>query len=175
MRKNLIIAGLLSSAAALCGCTPQPDAIIHWHKVGACNGGTNSNGIYSAGPNAAYVVYAIESVDNTQVNQSWTLTAINFHSGSANFDPNLMIYSNVLGPFALQTFPITANQSVGFSTNAYGALVVSTTAADGASEADTGNYPLLYTPVSGAPGVIMEQTGGNNTPYTPDCSSISLK
>lgn len=174
--RNIIAAAALS--VLLAGCTPQPDAIIHWHKVGACNGGQGQTGdpstSYFSGPNAAYVVFAIESVDNTQVGQAWTLNATNFHVGSAKFDPGLMIYHWVLGPFALQTFPIPKS-SIGFSTNAYGALVVATSASDGAIEADTANFSLLYTPASGDPGVIMEQTGGNTTPYTPDCATVQLK
>jgi hypothetical protein len=165
-------------ALGLCGCNPQPDAIIHWHKVGACNGGIGQTGdpttSYNAGPNQAYVIFAIERVDNTQTNQAWTLNATQFHVGSAKFDPGLMIYHWVLGPFALTTFPIPAS-AIGFSTNAYGAMIVSTTAADGASEADTANYSLMFTPNSGAPGVIMEQNPAASTAYTPNCGSVQLK
>jgi hypothetical protein len=165
-------------ALGLCGCNPQPDAIIKWHKVGACNGGLGQGGdpstSYNAGPNAAYVIFAIESVDNTQTNVAWTLNATQFHVGSAAFDPGLMIYRWVLGPFALTTFPIPKS-AIGFSTNAYGAMVVTTTATDGASEADSANYSLQFTPSAGAPGVVMEQNPAASTAYTPDCASVQLK
>ena len=174
-----IIAPLTLAALALCGCNPKPDAIIHWHKVGACNGGQGQSGSpstsYNAGPNAAYVVFAIERVDNSQVAQAWTLNATNFHVGSAKFDPGLMIYQWVLGPFALQTYSIPAKGNIGFSTNAYGALVVSTTATDGASEADTANYSLLYAPASGDPGVIMQKEPDASVAYTPNCGDVALK
>ena len=165
-------------ALALCGCTPQPDAIIKWHKVGACNGGLGQGGdpstSYNAGPNAAYVIFAIESVDNSQVNKPWTLDATQFHVGTAKFDPGLMVYHWVLGQVALTTFPVPAS-GVAFQTNAYGAMVVTTTAQDGASEADTASYSLQFTPSAGAPGVVMEQNPAASTAYTPDCASVQLK
>jgi hypothetical protein len=164
---------------ALCGCTPQPDAIIKWHKVGACNGGLGQGGdpstSYNAGPNAAYVIFAIEGVDNSQVSTAWTIDPTQFHVGSAKFDPGLMIYKYVLGPFALINSPIPAKGVLGFSTNAYGAMVVTTTATDGASEADTASYSLQFTPSSGAPGVVMEESPAASTAYTPDCASVQLK
>lgn len=164
---------------ALCGCNPQPDAIIHWHKVGACNGGISQTGdpteSYNAGPNQAYVIFAIESIDNTAVNQKWLIDATKFHVGSANFDLHLMLYSAKLGPFALETFPIPAKTSISFQTNGYGALVVPTSTSDGAKEASTTNYSLLYTPNSGDPGVIMEQGTTASTAYTPNCADVQLK
>jgi hypothetical protein len=166
------------AALALCGCTPQPDAIIKWHKVGACNGGLGQGGdpstSYNAGPNQAYVVFAIESVDNSQVNKAWTIDPTQFHVGTAKFDPTLMIYHWVLGPFALTNTPIPAS-GIGFSTNAYGAMVVATTATDGASEADTANFSLAFTPAAGAPGVVLEQNPAASTAYTPDCANVQLK
>ena len=163
-------------ALYLCSCG-NPDATIHWHKVGACNGGVIQSGdpteSYFAGTKQAYVIFAIDGVNNNGVNQSWILDAAKFHVGSAFFDPGLMIYSAKLGPFALGTFPILANS--GFTTNAYGALVVNTTAMNGASEADTANYPLLYMPGPGDPGVIMTQGPDASTAYTPDCATVQLK
>jgi hypothetical protein len=165
-------------ALYLCSCG-NPDATITWHKVGACNGGVSQSGdpteSYNAGPNQAYVVFAIESINNNGVNQAWTLGAAKFHVGSAFFDPGLMIYSAKLGPFALGTFPIPANNQITFFGNAYGALVVSTTAMDGASEADTANYSLLYSPNPGDPGMIMTQGPDASTAYTPNCADVQLK
>ena len=165
-------------ALGLAGCNGQPDAIIKWHKVGACNGGLGQGGdpstSYNAGPNQAYVIFAIESVDNSQVNQAWTLNATQFHVGSATFDPGLMVYHWVLGQVALTTFPVPAS-GVAFQTNAYGAMVVSTTATDGASEADTANYSLQFTPSGGSPGAVMTQNSAASTAYTPDCAAVQLK
>jgi hypothetical protein len=167
---------LLALCLLRCG---NPDATISWHKVGACNGGVSQSGdpteSYFAGTQHAYVIFAIESVDNSGVNQAWTLNPTQFHVGSASFDPGLMIYSAKLGPFALGTFPISANIKTSFFGNAYGALVVSTTADDGASEADTASYPLLYTPASGDPGIIMMQGPDASTAYTPNCADVQLQ
>jgi hypothetical protein len=165
-------------ALSLGGCRIIKENIA-WHKVGACNGGTSQSGDpsenYNAGPNQAYVVFAIESIDNRGVNQAWTVDATKFHVGSSFFDPGLMIYSAKLGPFALSTFPIPANSKLGFLTNGYGALVVSTAASDGASEADTANYSLLYAPATGDPGVIMAQGPVASMAYTPNCADVQLK
>jgi hypothetical protein len=163
-------------ALYLCSCG-NPDATITWHKVGACNGGVSQSGDpsenYNAGPNQAYVIFTIDNVDNRGVNQAWTLDATKFHVGSAFFDPGLMIYNAKLGPFALSTFPIPPSVKIAFS--AFGALVVSTAAMDGASEADTANYSLLYMPSPGDPGVIMKQGPDASTAYTPDCATVQLK
>jgi hypothetical protein len=174
--KQLAYLSLLAVLLHGCG---APDATIHWHKVGACNGGVSQTGdpsqSYNAGPNQAYVIFAIESVDNRGVSQAWTLDATKFHVGSASFDPSLMIYSAKLGPFALDTFPVPANAQTVFFGNAYGALVVSTTATDGASEANTANYSLLYTPATGDPGVIMVQGPVASADYTPNCADVKLQ
>jgi hypothetical protein len=162
----------------LCSCG-GPDATIAWHKVGACNGGISQSGdpteSYNAGPNQAYVVFAIESVDNVGVNQAWTLDATKFHVGSSFFDPGLMVYSAKFGPLALGTFSVSANTTTSFFGYAYGALVVITTASDGASEADTANYSLLYMPASGDAGVSMTQGPDASTAYTPNCADVQLK
>jgi hypothetical protein len=177
MKKQFFLS-LPALAVLLHGCG-APDATIHWHKVGACNGGVSQTGdpsqSYNAGPNQAYVIFAIENVDNRGVSQAWTLDATKFHVGSASFDPSLMIYSAKLGPFALGTFPIPANVVTAFFGNAYGALVVSTVATDGASEADTESYSLLYTPAAGAPGVIMVQGPVASMAYTPNCADVKLQ
>ena len=175
---NLVKASTIVAAAALLAACGNPDAIIKYHQVGACNGGQGQSGSpstsYNAGPNQAYVVFAIESVDNTQVTSSWTLDPTKFHvTSSGAFDPNLMIYHWVLGPFALVNTTIPASTNYGFSTNAYGALVVQTAASDGASEASKTKYNLLYTPTG--PGVIMSQNPPASTAYTPDCATIKLQ
>lgn len=171
---------LLPLALAGCPNPGPPDAIVHYHQVGACNGGQGQSGdpstFYSAGPNQAYVVFAIDSIDNSQVAQPWTAKVAGFHvNPSDSFDPTLMIYRWVLGPFAMVDTPIPANVNYGFSPSAYGALVVQTSAANGADEANVTNYQLLYTPAVGAPGVIMEKGPPTSWPDTQDCSSIALK
>jgi len=169
----------------LIGC-PQPgapDAIIHYHQVGACNGFqyTDAYGdtwLADAGPNQAYVIFAIESIDNSQVSQSWTLNPTSFHVNTSMadpFDPTLSLYQYIFGPFALIGTTIPASNPYGFSPYAYGALVVQTSSANGADEANKTDYQLLYTPGSGAPGVIMEKSPPTSWSDTQDCSSIVLK
>lgn len=178
-RVSLTIAAM-SLLPLLAGCPNPgpPDAIVHWHKVGACNGGQGQSGnpstFYNSGPNAAYVIFAIDSIDNSQVAQAWIADPTRFHVGSSSFDPLLMIYHWVLEPFAMVSTAIPAGTNYGFSPSAYGALVVSTSSANGADEANATNYQLLYTPTAGDPGVIMEETGSGVTTDFQDCGSVSL-
>jgi hypothetical protein len=174
MRLPLIALPLLALMA--CG---GPDATIHYHQVGACNGGQGQSGdpstFYNAGPNQAYVIFDIAELDNTQVTSAWTLDPTKFHVNSTvsdSFDPTLMIYQWKLGPFALVDTTIPAGADFKFAF-AYGALVVQTSASDGASEADTTKYDLLYTPTG--PGVIMSQDPPTSTAYTPNCADVVLK
>ena|SRR5271157_264202 len=170
---------LLATCCALSGCGGT-DAIVTYHQVGACNGGQGQSGdpstFYNAGPNQAYVIFAIENINNTQVTSSWTLDPTKFFVNTTtkdSFDPSLMIYHWVLGPFALVDTTIPAGVNYGFSTNGYGALVVQTSASDGASEADTTKFNLLYTPTG--PGVILTQNPPASTAYTPNCANVQLK
>ncbi len=179
MRSFVKVSTAIAATALLAACG-NPDAIIKYHQVGACNGGQGQSGdpstSYNAGPNQAYVVFAIESVDNTQVTSSWTLDPTQFFVNTMtkdSFDPSLMIYHWVLGPFALVNTTIPAKTSYGFSPFAYGVLVVQTSALDGASEASKTDYNLLYTPTG--PGVILSRDPTASTAYTPDCASIKLQ
>lgn len=70
-------------AALLAGCSPL--ATIKSHQVGACNDHQTGNTVVAVGKNAAYVVFKIESIDNTQ-------TGVDFH-----FDPE-RLYINQSPP-----------------------------------------------------------------------------
>jgi hypothetical protein len=178
VRIHLPLIALPLLALAACGGT---DATITYHQVGACNGGvyTDQSGnvdAYSAGPQQAYVIFAIENIDNSQVTSSWTAQPTNFFVNSGikdSFDPTLTLYAQKLGPFAMVSTTIPAGANYGFSPYAYGAVVVQTSAADGASEADTTKYNLLYTPTG--PGVILSQNPPASQAYTPDCATVTLK
>jgi hypothetical protein len=172
---------LVGASLMLAGCG-NIDAVVKYHQVGSCNGGQGQSGdpstFYNAGPNQAYVVFAIENVDNTQVTSSWTLDPTKFFVNSTvkdSFDPSLMVYRifGISPSVALISTTIPASTNYGFSPYAYGALVVQTAASDGASEADKTKYNLLYTPTG--PGVIMSQNPPASTAYTPNCADVQLQ
>jgi hypothetical protein len=154
--------------------------------VGACNGGQGQSGdpstFYNAGPNQAYVIFDIEKIDNTTRSSVFNFdsTQVFTNSGSvkSSLDPTLMVYAQKLGPFAVGNYTVAAGKDIGFFAGAYGALVVQTSASDGASEADRVSYFLGYTGSNsgGVPPVIMSNTQSSVTswPYTPNCADISL-
>lgn len=155
---------------------------VNYHQVGACNGYQIGNNVFSAGPNAAYVFYKIESIDATGNSQSalsynpnlqYTIDPV--HSSRDFFDPTLSIYANILGPFAVGGVTVPTGSIVGV--NGYGALVVSTTAADGASEADHTVYGLQYNTPASSTGIVMNNTNASRAswPYTPNCQNITLQ
>src|SRR6202034_20406 len=72
---------------------------IHYHQVGACNGFPTGSGIESAGPKAAYVIFAIESIDNSHGSTSFGFNPSNLYLQQSIrdfFNPGLMIYPDIL-------------------------------------------------------------------------------
>jgi hypothetical protein len=174
-----ILGAILSLTAPSC---PNGLVNITYHQVGACNGGPSDNGEYNAGPNQAYVVFAIESIDNTQNLNAFAYDPSNiFWVANQNdaFDSTLEIYRFVFGPFATAPLTVNAQQSIGFSPFGYGALVVQTSATDGASEANNTAYFLGYkgSGVGTNPFVFMTKSDASQTswPNTPNCADIVLQ
>jgi choice-of-anchor A domain-containing protein len=152
---------------------------ITYHQTGACNGFVDSSGGHSAGPNQAYVIFGIERIDNSG-GPSFAFDPANLYVQQASrhfFDSSLSIYSGVLGPFAAVPTNLTAGQNLGFNPTAQGALVVSTTATDGASEANNTAYFLSYNRKLNDPPVNLVKSDASRTswPYTPDCKTITLQ
>jgi hypothetical protein len=158
------------------GCNPTNDIVtIHYEQIGACNGFNNGGGITSAGPKAAYVVFRISTIENNDT------AARDF-----NFDPN-RIYIN-LSPQAFTSTQLNLSQLNPFYARArfvpkgttapanVGAVIaiVSTSAEDGASEANKTSYLLSYDLPSGGQGVIFVKANSSQTtwPSTPDCTDI---
>ena len=153
---------------------------ITYHQTGACNGFVDASGAHSAGPNQAFVIFGIERIDNSG-GPSFAFDPANLYvQQGANrrfFDSDLQIYSGVLGPFAAVPTNLTAEQNLGYSPTAQGALVVSTAATDGASEANNLAYSLNYNRQPNDPPVNLVKSDASRTswPYTPDCKTITLQ
>ncbi|HEY0795509.1 MAG TPA: carboxypeptidase-like regulatory domain-containing protein [Acidisarcina sp.] len=151
---------------------------ITYHQVGGCNGYATGSGAISSGPNAAFVVFDIESIDNSGGTANFSFDPGNVfvpQTTPASLDSGLSIYADIFGPFAITPLTINAGQNLGV--NGFGAAVVQTTAADGATETDHTVYPLHYNRAASDPLVILvnSQPGVVTWPLTQDCKAIVLK
>jgi hypothetical protein len=182
MQKLISFIALMALMSLMAPSCPNGMVQITYHQVGACNGGATNDGEYNAGPNQAYVVFAIESIDNTQSPKAFNYDPSNIlwvQNQNDAFDSNLEIYRYLLGPFATVPTTVNAKTSINFNPNGFGALVLQTTASDGASEANNTSYFLAYKG-SGNPGnpvILMTKSNANQNswPNTPNCADIILK
>jgi hypothetical protein len=154
-------------------------ATITYHQTGACNGFATSSGITSTGPNAAYVIFGIEKLDNSGGTAPFNFdpTKLYVQQAIQNFvDPGLQIYPNILGPFAAVATTVPTGQVISYSVSAQNALVVQTTNSNGATEANQTSYFLKYNASASDPTVQLTKSDASQTswPDTEDCSTISL-
>jgi hypothetical protein len=157
-----------------------PPATIAYHQVGACNGSATNPGIVSVGPNAAYVIFNIESIDNSQGSTNFAFDPTNLFVQQARqdfFDPGLSIYPKLFGTFAAVPTTVSKGQDLKFNVNALGALVVTTTTTDGAVEANNTGYFLLYNRQPTDPLINLVKSNASRTsfPVTEDCTTIQLQ
>lgn len=160
---------------------PSPPVNITYHQTGACNGfAKTGGGIVSAGPNAAFVVFGIEKVDNSGGNAAFNFDPSKLYVQQAIqqfMSPGLSIYPEVLGPFAAVQTSVAKGTTMQFNPVAQGALVASTTNADGSTEANQTAYFLKYSGSSTAPTVTLTKSDASRTswPNTQDCKTITLQ
>ena len=181
MKINHLIAAILLSLGCLLliACPPTPPnnvVTINYEQLGACNGLSTGGGGASAGPNQAYVAFKVSTIVNTES------AAQDF-----NFDPNKAYVNGtsprafvnntsgvmpVLNPFLAKSRFVAK----GTTETLNGSLiaVVSTGAADGASEANNTSYFLVYDTPAGGQGVswVKKDPSRTSWPYTPDCTTI---
>lgn len=162
------------------GCSgpdPKPIATIKYHQVGGCNGYLQGNDAVSVGPHAAYVVFNIESIDNTQPSSDFNFdpSRLFINEGSREFvDPRLR-FARDLSVFG--TVPVTVPHGQIRTLNGFSIVVVSTTSENGSIEANRTNYFLLYNTQSTDPGILLNKTNSSQTswPQTDDCRLIQLQ
>ncbi|MGY4434976.1 hypothetical protein ACVWWO_007453 [Bradyrhizobium sp. F1.13.1] len=160
---------------------PSSPINITYHQTGACNGFAKSGGgIVSAGPNAAFVVFGLEKLDNIGGSASFAFDPSKLYvqqSIQEFIDPGLAIYSEIFGPFAAVPTSVAKGTSMPFSPVAQGALVVSTTNADGSTEANQTAYFLKYKGSPTDPTVTLTKSDASRTswPNTQDCKTITLQ
>ena len=175
---NRAIFGVLLATFLCAGCTPtNGSATINFTQVGACNGWNDGQTLHSAGPNAAYVVFKVHSIDNTQ-------GKVDF-----NFDPSKMAVNTGSQPhidssISLMTFmnklalaPTTIPQGKLVGLDGFAVAIVQTSNPDGSKEANNTSYNLAYTGNSADPGITFVKLNGSQTswPNTEDCTTITFQ
>ncbi len=155
-----------------------PAAVITYHQVGACNG----IGTAGAGNTQAYVVFAIDRIDNTAsgINFAFDPTKLYVAAGGQDkVNPQLPAAQQTFAPMnsqiAAATIPAGAPPRL-FGNSAFGMVQVGTNASDGASEADRTSYFLNYNTGSSDPPVVFQKLnlGRALWPYTNNCNAINL-
>jgi hypothetical protein len=157
------------------GCT-LPSVTITCQQIGACNG--SASFMFSAGLNAAYEVYGIQGIDNSENPSAFNYNPSNLYvqqaSGQDFFDPGLMIYADEFGPFASIPATIGATNVMNYSPYGLGATIVSTTNSNGAVEANATSYPLNYKQQSTDPLVVLVNADPTQTTVdnAQDCDNV---
>jgi hypothetical protein len=158
-----------------------PLVTIRYHQVGACNGFVDSFGGVSAGPNAAFVVFALESVDNsgTASNLAFDPQLLFVHQSVDEFiDSGLKIATEIIGSASeVQPSTVLAGKVLNFSPSKFGPLVVATSDSNGATEANQTAYFLRYKAAPTDPVVFLIKSDATRTsfPTTEDCKTIVFK
>jgi len=159
---------------------PSSPVIITYHQTGACNGYVDGFGGHSAGPNAAFVFFGVERINNSGGTAAFNFDPDNLfvqQTAPRALDSNLSVYAGIFGPFAVQAGTVNAGNNRSFSPVAQGATVVVTTLADGSTEANQTAYFLIYNRQPADPLIILDKSDALRTswPNTQDCKTITLK
>jgi hypothetical protein len=167
----------LSAVVFLAGCPPSTNgtATIRYEQLGACNGYQEGNTVVSAGPNAAYVLFKINNIDNRngKINFPYDPGKV-FVNGSqprAHVDSTLMLAQKI-GKLGTTATMVPAGTDLPH--NGYAVVVVQTaTSPDPQLEANATNYFLAYEPGSNGLGVLLDKKNAGQTQYqgARDCLS----
>jgi Pro-kumamolisin, activation domain len=156
---------------------PPTPPTITYHQTGACNAYVNSFGGVSAGPNAAFVMFGIEQIDNSASAKPFAFDPTKLYVQQAKqefVDPSLSIYADIFGPFAAIPTSVAAGFDMKFSPSAQAALTVQTVNVDGATEANNTSYLLRYNSSATDPPVLFTKSDAPPWPLTQDCTAIML-
>lgn len=152
-------------------------AKVTYKQYGACTFVPTPLGNATPGPYAAYAAFEVSSISNTTTQTlHFDPTRLYVQQGTTRsyVDPVLAIFSQIFGPFAIDSATFAPGDSVNYSPAADLAVVVSTSTSDGANEANKTAYELGYDSPAGEPDVIMVKSNPSQTswPYTPNCCDI---
>ena len=174
---RLPVAAALAAAFVFLGCGPgsvNPDqTLISYRQVGACNGWVEGNVVHSAGPNAAYVVFKVNFINNEKSSKDFAFDPNRLYvpSDGAHVDTNLSL---PFGPFALIPTTIPHQKLVGL--NGFAGAIVHTSTTSGAVEANQTSYFLSYEPASGDPAILLVKENPQQTtwPVIENCAALPL-
>jgi len=187
----------LLSLAGLSGCSlgPPPIATIAYSQVGACNGYASGSGATAPRPNTAYVVFKIQSIDNTRSHVALELVPVRLYvdqstekamfEETTTFDRRYVSddgrFTRGLGLTGLTQQVIPAGRKVDI--DAFAVVEVKTATANGAEEAHHTAYSLSYDPEMGEveffaapPKILLTETNAAERawPQVEDCRALEL-
>lgn len=166
----------LLSLVLLAGCpNSNGTATIRYEQLGACNGYKDGNTVVSAGPNAAFVLFKINNIDNRngKINFSYDPTKLCISSSSpAACVSTTLSLAQKIG--VLGTTATTVSAGTDLQHNGYAVVAVATgNSPDPQQEANTVNYFLTYATGTGDPGILLDKKNSSQTQYqgAQDCLS----
>jgi len=160
------------------GCNGGGSAVITFHQVGSCNGWDDgSGGHFRAGPNAAYVVFKVHRIDNTQGNVDFNFDPAKMWVSIASrphMDPSLSL-ARFIGVLSLVPTTVPKGSSTGL--DGYSVTIVQTANPNGAIEANQTTYMLGYDTGAADPSILFstDQTWTPLPNPTLDCTAITFK
>ena len=176
--KATVTALILSSALVLAGCPNQNGtATIRYEQLGACNGYKEGNNVVSSGPTAAYVLFKIHWLDNTNGKVNFAYDPARLFVSSLNTKPSLTTTSQLTQKIGvLATVPTTVPAGKNLGHGGYAVFIVPTAnSSDPQIEANKTNYMLAYDNPTSNPGVLMDKKNSSQTQYqgVQDCLTKS--
>ncbi len=187
---------LLSLAGASgCSLDPPSTATIAYSQVGACNGYPSGSGATAPRPNKAFVVFEIQSVDNTRSRVDLELVPVRLYvdqsTEKAMFEETVTFdrryasgdarFTRGLGLTELTQQVIPAGRKVDIG--AFAVVEVATATANGAEEAHHTAYSLAYDADVGEveffaapPKILLTETNAAERawPQVEDCRALEL-
>lgn len=182
---------IVTSCIALSGCGlgSAGTATVSYQQVGACNG----YGAATGRPNQAYVIFKIETVDNSKGNVDFLFipTRLNVDQSTEQqkatwiggwkrqFVSSDTQFLQGLGAAGITGKSIPRNSKV--ELNGFIVVAVNTATPSGSAEANQTSYKLSYDtePVAGQtdPAVVLNKTNASQTawPETENCQAIKLQ
>jgi hypothetical protein len=166
---------LLATVTTAIGCGPN-NATINFAQIGACNGYKDtSSTLVSAGSNAAYVVFRVDSLDNTGSSVAFAFDPsrmwVSGTSPHAHIDPGLTL-SSTIGVFQAPATSVPAKQLT--QVHGFAVAVVSTSGGDPATQANQINYFLSYDTTSSDPGVLAVKKNASQTSYPGNDNCLAM-
>lgn len=160
----LALLALLSGCANPGAAVPNGTATIRYEQLGACNGYKDGNNVVSAGPDAAFVIFKIIEINNSngKVNLAYDPTKL-FVPPNAHVSTSLSLAQKI---GVLGTTAKTVAAGTNLPHNGYAVVAVPTgNSSDPQLEANLVNYFLSYENDPSGPGIILSKVNHAQTKY----------